>query len=257
MMACLFIMADLVLLLLSLRWLTSFFNFLFLTSTLLLASSRNWYLITGKARSWSEGSHWLWEETDLQGVGERWLSRFTQEKTKPFCPLQAPCLRAQQLTHLYHPKGTRSLQRSLQTCFFFSSLTSVGACALQRCWLLCEHLAVPRAGSALPCAGIRAPPGERLAVGQLPMPGTSPSCDTLGTPGLGQEEVPSVYPHSGIPWAPINKIINCLRDKTLAPQEPGLLKTRAYLFIHHLHLIFSMLFSGEKKNQTNHLDKKF
>lgn len=85
---------------LSLRWLTSFLNFLFLTSTLLLASSRNWYLITGKARSWSEGTHWLWEETDLQGVGERWLSRFTQEKTKPLFPVQAPCLRAQQLTHL-------------------------------------------------------------------------------------------------------------------------------------------------------------
>lgn len=71
---------------LSLRWLTSFFNFLFLTSTLLSVSSRNWCLITGKARSWSEGSHWLWEETDLQGVGERWLSRFTCEKTKPLFP---------------------------------------------------------------------------------------------------------------------------------------------------------------------------
>lgn len=58
-------------------------------ATLLLASSRNWCLITGKARIWSEGSHWLWEETALQGVGERWPSPLACEKTKPLFPSAA------------------------------------------------------------------------------------------------------------------------------------------------------------------------
>lgn len=75
----------------------------------------------------------------------------------------------------------------------------------------------------------------------------------LGHPGLPRAWVGAgggnswCLPHSEVPWACINGIVNCLTDKTLAPQKPGLPKTRAYLFIHDLHLIFSMLFSGGKK----------
>lgn len=132
----------------------------------------------------------------------------------------------------------------------FFLLTSSGVCAPRRCWLLHEHPAVPRAGSVLPCAGVGAHPGGRPAVGQLPMPGTPPSWDTPGSPGLGkepEEEVPSAYPTQRYPWASINGIVNCLTDRTLASQKPGLPKTRAYLSIHHLHRIFSMLFSGGEK----------
>lgn len=42
----------------------------------------------------------------------------------------------------------------------------------------------------------------------------------------------------------------------LAPQQPGLPKTRTYLFIHHLHLIFSMLFDEKKIKIKKNLAKK-
>lgn len=239
-------MADLVLLFLSLSdsWLPLTIFGSWQVATLLLASSRNWCLISGKAKSWSEGSHWLWEEADLQGAGERWLSRFTCEKTKPLFPSAGSLPKSTAAHTSVASKGNKQSQ----PCFVFPPSLSMGVCVPQSSSMALPW-AVPRAGSALPCAGAGAHPGERPAVGQLPMPGTAPSWDTLGSPGFGQElekEVPSAYPHSEIPWASRHGIVNCLTDKTLAHQKPGLPKTRAYLFIHHLHCIFSMLFTGKK-----------
>lgn len=77
-------------------------------------------LITGKARSWSEGSHWLWQENDLQGVGEQWLSRFTCEKTKPLFPQCRLLAQEHSSSHICSIQREQEGSRpSLQTCFSF------------------------------------------------------------------------------------------------------------------------------------------
>lgn len=64
---------------------------------LFLASSRNWFLLTGKERSWLERGCWLSKETAPQPVGERLLRRLSWsscEKTKPLFPRAASLVRS-------------------------------------------------------------------------------------------------------------------------------------------------------------------
>jgi len=112
-------------------------------------------------------------------------------------------------------------------------------------------------GSGLPHAGIKAGAGEGPALGQPPLPGSPPSWDTplLPLPRQEWEEEAAVglpvpaHTHSKVVWISIGGKALSLTDKTLVPQKPGLPKTRADLFIHHLHLTFSMLFSEKKKEK--------
>lgn len=60
--------------------------------------------------------------------------------------------------------------------------------------------------------------------------------------------VPS-HMHSEVVWVSKDGKAQCLTDKTLVPRKPGLPKTRAYLYIHLLHLTFSMRFSEKEKKE--------
>lgn len=55
--------------------------------------------------------------------------------------------------------------------------------------------------------------------------------------------------HSEVVWVSKDGKAQCLTDKTLVPRKPGLPKTRAYLYIHLLHLTFSMRFSEKEKKE--------
>lgn len=209
-------------------------------ATLLLASSRNWCLITGKARIWSEGSHWLWEETALQGVGERWPSPLTCEKTKPLFPSAASLPKSTAAHTSVASKGNKKSPAPASRLTFFLP-------HFCRCLCTPEMLAPPWTpgcpwsglwAARCRCQGSRTwESSSRTAAHAW----HSPSWDTQISPGLGQEreeEAPNAYLRSKIAWASINGTVHCFTDKTLALQKPGLPKTRAYLFIHHLHLIF-------------------
>lgn len=170
----LFIMPNLILLFLSLSdgWPPLLIFCSWQVAPLFLASSRNWSLITGKARGWLEGGCWLSEETAPQRVGEMWPSWFTCEKTKPLFPSAASSVKSTAAHADVASKGNKmsAAPASRLALPFFPPLLWV--CVPQRCLLLHECPAAPRAGSVLPRVGVRAYTREGLAVGQLPMPGT-------------------------------------------------------------------------------------
>lgn len=195
---------------------------------LFLASSRNWSLITGKARGWLEGGCWLSEETAPQRVGERWPSWFTCEKTKPLFPSAASSVKSTAAHADVASKGNKmsAAPASRLALPFFLPHLWVSLCAP-------EVFAPPWT----PCC-----PQSRLCA-------ATRGCRGLHQWRTGSGTAAHAWHSHPLGVVSIDGKARCLTDKTLIPQKPGLPKTRDYLFIHYLHLTFSMLFSEKKKKK--------
>lgn len=218
----LFIMANLILLFFAFSdgWPPLLIFCSWRVAPLFWASSRSWFLITGKARSWSE-------ETALQEVRERWPSWFMCEKTKPLFPSVASFIKSTAAHTDVASKGNKMSPAPASRLALLSHPSLL--------WVFCAPWRYLLPLEQALCCWCSSRTGTHFC--------------SQGV-GRSKEEAPGAYPHSLRGSSGIYRWESTVTYQALVSQKPDLPKTRAYLFTHHLHLVFSMLF-GEKNNKTN------